>query len=188
MTNPYVDENHDTKQESRKARLEERAENAEAKSQALSNKAHEMASVIPTGQPILVGHHSEHRDRRYRDRIHNTYGKSVEEQKKAEELKERAASAGTGGISTNDPTAIEQLETKLTEAETLQEHMKAVNKAIRKGNDQTLRDMGLSDTAIAEIKKPDFCGRIGYPGYALTNNNANMKTNAKQDCRNQKIA
>ena len=59
-----------------------------------------------------------------------------------------------------------------------QERLKAANKAIRmkdteKGNDE-LRDMGYSDEQIAELRKPDFCGRIGYPDYALQNNNANI--------------
>lgn len=53
------------------------------------------------------------------------------------------------------------------------------NKAIRlkdteKGNEQ-LRSMGYSDEQIKELREPDFCGRVGYPDYALTNNNANIK-------------
>ena len=56
--------------------------------------------------------------------------------------------------------------------------MKAANRAIRlketeKGNEK-LRDMGYSDIQIKQLREPDFCGRIGYPDYALRNNNANI--------------
>ena len=65
-------------------------------------------SVIPFGQPILVGHHSETRDRNYRKRIH---GQLPEERfdasKKAKRRSaERAASVGKGGISSDDPEAV----------------------------------------------------------------------------------
>ena len=56
--------------------------------------------------------------------------------------------------------------------------MKAVNKTLRikdveKGN-EALRNMGYSDSQIKEMREPDFCGRIGFPDYALQNNNANI--------------
>lgn len=81
-------------------------------------------------------------------------------------------------ILSSDENAIELLEEKLEGLKESQERMKAANKAIRmkdteKGNDE-LRDMGYSDEQIAELRKPDFCGRIGYPDYALQNNNANI--------------
>lgn len=81
-------------------------------------------------------------------------------------------------IKSDDERAIEKLEEKLEGLKELQETMKAVNKAIRlkdveKGN-STLRDMGYSDEQIKEFRKPDFCGRVGFPDYALQNNNANI--------------
>lgn len=82
-----------TKAAGRAERSEVRAENAEKKSDQLFEKAKEMASVIPFGQPILVGHHSEKRDRNYRDRIHNTFGKAFEEQEKADYYSGKAENA-----------------------------------------------------------------------------------------------
>jgi Domain of unknown function (DUF3560) len=41
------------------------------------NRSHSMTSCIPFGQPILIGHHSEGRDRRYRTKAWNMMGKSV---------------------------------------------------------------------------------------------------------------
>jgi len=67
-----------------------RATKAEEQSGLLINKAKEMASVIPFGQPILVGHHSEGRDRRYRGRINATFDKGFKEMDKAEHYHEQA--------------------------------------------------------------------------------------------------
>lgn len=77
----------------RAERSDSRAEKAEQKSDELYTRAKEMASVIPFGQPILVGHHSENRDRNYRNRIHNTFGKSFKEQEKAGYYKDKADAA-----------------------------------------------------------------------------------------------
>lgn len=81
-------------------------------------------------------------------------------------------------IKSGDEDAIERLEEKLENLKDTQETMKATNKAIRMKNtekgDEELRTMGYSDEQIAELRKPDYCGRIGYPDYALQNNNANI--------------
>lgn len=81
-------------------------------------------------------------------------------------------------IKSDDERAIEKLEEKLETLKETQETMKAVNKAIRlknveKGNEQ-LRNMGYSEEKIKQFRIPDFCGRVGYPDYALQNNNANI--------------
>lgn len=57
--------------------------------------------------------------------------------------------------------------------------MKAANSAIRmkdqaKG-DAKLSEMGYSPSDIKELRSTDFCGRIGYPSYQLSNNNANIR-------------
>ncbi|WP_222165943.1 DUF3560 domain-containing protein [Edaphocola aurantiacus] len=77
----------------RAERSEKRAEQATKRSNELYERASEMGKAIPMGQPILIGHHSEHRDRRYRERIHNTMGRSVEEEKKAQYYKDKAETA-----------------------------------------------------------------------------------------------
>ena len=60
-----------------------------------------------------------------------------------------------------------------------QERMKQANKAIRmkdkEKGDATLHDMGYTDEQIAQLREPDFCGRIGFPDYMLANNNANIR-------------
>lgn len=69
--------------EERADRYADRANRAADNADTLLTRARDMASRIPMGQPILVGHHSENRDRRYRDRIHTTEGKGHAENQRA---------------------------------------------------------------------------------------------------------
>jgi len=85
-------------------------------------------------------------------------------------------------IMSGDDNAVERLEDKIAKAEALQARMKAVNAAIRKyrkaGADAQVRaivELGLSEGTALELLKPDYCGRIGFPSYEITNNNANIK-------------
>jgi len=165
--------------EAKRERYEARAGKAQDESRALYSRARGMAEVIPFGQPILVGHHSEGRDRNYRNRIHNTFGKAFAAQDKAAHYAQKAASVGTGGISSDDPDAIKKLRAELASAEKSQEMMKAANKAIRANKTpetQTaaLVALGFTEAQAAEAIKPDFARRVGFPSYALSNNNANM--------------
>lgn len=91
----------------------------------------------------------------------------------------RICSVGTGGISSDEPQAIEKLKLKLEKLEKHQELMKAANAAIRmkdrgKG-DAKLKELGYAPDEITELRAPDFCGRVGYPAYELSNNLANIK-------------
>ena len=173
---------YEQKQEERRERLLDAADKAEREGDERLKTARSMSSVIPFGQPILVGHHSEKRDRNFRSRIRNNYEKGFEAKEKAAKLRERAASVGKAGISSDDPAAIQKLTEKLEKLEKLekqQEHYKAINKALKRadktGDDTPLRELGLSDQTIAGLKEPDFAGRRGIPSYVLTNNNSNMR-------------
>ena len=88
-------ENQQEHASERAERFEARAEKAEKQATALYEQAHKMADEIPFGQPILAGHHSEKRDRNYRDRIHNKFGKAFEENDKAKHYAAKAEIAST---------------------------------------------------------------------------------------------
>ena len=103
------------RQEARRERYELRAERARQESDAAARQAEKMASIIPMGQPILVGHHSEGRDRRYRARIGQTMDKAISLDKKAAYYEEKAECVGQSGISSDAPDALERLEKKLAE-------------------------------------------------------------------------
>ena len=105
--------------------------------------------------------------------------RNLEEWNYIQGLLDKIRSVGTGGISSDDPQAVEKLEAKLATLEKHQEMMKAANAAIRmkdpaKG-DAKLAELGYTPEDIAKLREPDFCGRIGYPAYLLQNNNANIR-------------
>ena len=79
--------------EARAERYEERSERTSAQASADYARARQMAEAIPFGQPMMPDHYSYGRDRRYRDRIHNTFGRAFAGMDEAKELERRAESA-----------------------------------------------------------------------------------------------
>lgn len=151
------------RQAAKRASRAARAAQIRARGLALCDRARDMASVIPMGQPILVGHYSEGRDRRYRARIDQTMRRGLRMVELSEKYAVQAATESTA-ISADDPEAIERLRAKIDKAKADQAAMKAANAAIRKGR---LEATGIASAAIA-------C-HTGFPSYILTNNNANIK-------------
>jgi hypothetical protein len=183
---------YEQKQERRRERLEGAADRREQHGKARLRRADEMASVIPMGQPILVGHHSEHRDRRYRQRIHDNMRKGFSELDQAKALRAKADAVGTGGISSDDPEAVTKLQAELAQLEQLQKIMPAANRVVRAFYKAGLRDAAgegwsryldklrevmphVTDGRAEQLLRPDFCGRIGFADYQLTNNGANVR-------------
>ena len=165
-------------------RKQSRIENAEkqaakntAASTALFLRSNEMASAIPMGQPILIGHHSEWRDRRYRDKIWNTMGKSVEAQKKAGYYADKAeAIKNNDAIFSDDPDALEKLDAKLKDLQAAQDFMKAANKCIRNNDREAFLKLPLATASLwVELTQPRRFGGMGFAGFSLTNNNANIR-------------
>jgi len=176
-------------EERRAARLEA-YQTLAAKNDQLANNLFEhsnsLASVIPLGQPILVGHHSEGRHRRHIEKIHNSMDKGVEASKKAKYYEGKAdAILNDKSIHSDDPNATEKLEEKLVRLQKTQELYKQINKAIKTGKTQIeqvdhLAAIGVANNIAIRLLTPDFCGRIGIPSYKLTNNNANINTIKKR--------
>lgn len=152
-----------------------------------------MGDRIPLGQPILVGHHSEKRDRNYRDRMGAKYDRSMEQRQQAEETRQRAEAVGTGGISSDDPEAVAKLRDKLAKMERRRGEMKAVNKALRlkdteKGNQQ-LRDLGLSDGSIQRLRTPcPHFGTVGFAKWEISNLGANIRTTKQRIEKLERLA
>lgn len=170
--------NYEERKQNRIDYANEQAAKLKKESENLYNKARNMASVIPLGQPILVGHHSENRDRNYRNKIHNTYGKAFATSDKAEYYENKASTIeANNSISSDDPQALAKLRAKLTLLETTQEFMKAANKCVKSGNKAAFMILPHATERIwQEITTPDFLKRTGFADYALKNNNANIRS------------
>ena len=79
--------NAQTVAQKRLEKLEGYAGNADAKSNQAWEASHEGRDFLSLGEPIKVGHHSEHRHRALIERNHNRMAKSVELADKAEEYR-----------------------------------------------------------------------------------------------------
>jgi vacuolar-type H+-ATPase subunit I/STV1 len=179
---------YEAKQQARRDRLEARADRARSASNMTYTRAEVMASAIPFGQPILRGHHSERRDRNYRARIHNTFGKAFALQDQAKELERRAAAVGKGGISSDDPEAVDKLRVKLAELEERHDRMKSANALIRREDRTGLAALGYTADAIEKLFRPDYRGRAGFASYELTNSSANIRRIRDRIAALEKIA
>ena len=170
---------YEEKKKARIDRLNNAADRVENRAQELFDSSKKMASVIPFGQPILVGHHSEQRDRNYRKKIENKMGKAVESYEYAKELRRRAEAAEKNtAISSDDPEAVQKLTEKLETLKEFQDEMKAMNGYYRKhGTCKKYKDMPDDEaTQLDERIKNDYSWqRQPYPTYLLTNNNSNMR-------------
>lgn len=174
-----------TYEEKRAARIERLQRVAERKAGEASSaieKANKMASMIPFGQPIHVGHHSEGRDRRYRARIDATYTKGFAAMSEARDAARRAeAAAESTAISSDDPAAVAKLQAELATLETNQALMTAANKAIRaaKGDNEkahaALVSLGFAEARATQLLAGKTHWDIGFPSFKLTNNAANIR-------------
>ena len=139
------------------------------------NKGYEIDARVPS---ILIAGGSNFPTRK-KEKQNAARDSNYREWQDIQGLLDKIRSTGMGGISSDDPQAVEKLEAKLAALEKNQEMMKAANAAIRmkdpaKG-DAKLAELGYTPEDIAKLRAPDFCGRIGYPAYALQNNNANIR-------------
>ena len=139
------------------------------------NKGYEIAGRVPS---ILIAGGSNFPTLK-KEKQNAATDRNMQEYRDIQGLLDKIRSVGTGGISSDDPQAVEKLEAKLATLEKHQEMMKAANAAIRmkdpaKG-DAKLAELGYTPEDIAKLRAPDFCGRIGYPAYELQNNNANIR-------------
>lgn len=169
--------NFEERKQNRISYAQEQAEKNEAKSEALSQSASQMASVIPMGQPILVGHHSEKRDRNFRAKIGNTFQRSIDASNKASHYKEKAKTIeSNNSIFSDDPEALKKIDQKILQLEKIQEFMKSANKFIKKKDKEGFLTIeGATEKVWEMLSEPDRFGGVGYASYELTNNGANIR-------------
>jgi hypothetical protein len=113
-----------------------------------------LSNRIPLGQPILLGHHSQRRAERDRDRIERGMRRTIEHTSKAREFARRAENidaAAEHAIYSDDPDAIAKLRARIAEREGERDTIKAYNAACRQGtaDPATLPDRLRSDLQAA---------------------------------------
>jgi hypothetical protein len=108
-------------------------------------------------------------------------------EKKANYYEDRAqAAASNTAIFSDDPNATEKLAEKIERLEARQELMRAANKLVRKKDLEGLLSLGFSEGNAARLFEPDFCGRVGFADYQLTNNGSNIRRLKKRLAEIQK--
>lgn len=166
--------------QSRIARMESRADRARGMAARIEQSARKRAEIIPFGQPILIGHHSETRDRNYRGRITRDFDRAARLRAYADECDRRAAAAERNtAVFSDDPNAPAKLREKLAEREERQRQMKKINAAWRKAGKAGLLTCGLTDaqadSMVAGIERAYSWEKQPYPAYMMTNNNAEIR-------------
>ena len=112
--------------ENRAERLSERADKKRKEADAITGQAMKMASIIPMGEPIHIGHYSERRDRNYREKIGNKMRKGAELADYADELERRAeASARNTAIYADAIDPVADLDEKIARLEAERDAIKA---------------------------------------------------------------
>lgn len=156
------------RQERKAERLRGWAEGREAKADAARAGVDQIAGMIPFGQPILVGHHSERRHRRDIDRIDRGMRATVEHGAKAQEMAQRAdniEAAAAQAIYSDDPDATERLAEKIAKLEARRDRMKAANAEFRKAHREELKGRTAYERSCA----------MPHASYELTNLGANIR-------------
>ncbi len=137
-------------------------------------RRNEIATRVPS---ILVAGGSNFPVRQ-KEKQNQADAAAMEEYRQIRGLLDKIRGTGRGGISADDPAAVDKLKAKLAGLEALQERMKAVNAYYRKHGGLD----GCPQLSAVEIKelKADM-GRSWrkqpkpYEGYLLSNNNANIR-------------
>ena len=185
----HYDPTYDNKIDDKREHLENAAATASNQSESYRAKSSQIGERFAQGQPIMIGHHSEAGARRDKDRVYNAAKKSYELQKKSTYLSDKAEAVGTCGISSDDPSNIQQYAAKLIKLEASQVLMKATNKVIKskakkyKGDNcnelkiKDLIDLGMSEDAATQLLTTrDFLGNLGFAPFELTNNGATIRS------------
>jgi hypothetical protein len=135
----------------------------------------EKLSFIPLGQPIIVGHYSERRDRNYRNRIFNSFDKSFRLSSEADHLESRAeASASNTAIYADDDNPVALIEEKLARLEKERDEYKEINRLIRR-KDRAGLESKYGIERAAKLLTPSMGGSVGIPSYKLTNLGAEIR-------------
>lgn len=180
---------YEQKQEARRERILARADRLRSEGARRIHEATREGAMPPMGEPIKVGHHSEGKHRAAIKRADMNMRKGCEAYDAAKDAERRAAAVGTGGVSSDDPEAVQKLQGELASLQANQRQMKAINEAWRKVGSPAADDlagwqkvadapdvmMNVNDLArVRELLARKLVVRP-FPSYSLSNNSANIR-------------
>lgn len=171
---------YQAKLDRRREGLRKAAQKRREQGEALASDGRRALEAIPFGQPILIGHHSERGDRAYRGRAVGKIDRGYALQNEADALEARADSVGTGGISSDDPEALDRLQKYLEKLQEEQARMKRVNlaHAAYKKNPVSLETAELTQKEkelVRNFIQPYSWIKHPFAPYQMKNNNANIR-------------
>lgn len=146
-----------------------------AKAEAAFKAAHALGEMVPFGQPILVGHHSEKRARSHAKRIETNMVAGIESERMSVRHERKAATIESRlkrTIFSDDADAAENLKKRIADRERIVERMKFVNKAHAKFLKTGVVPEGVSEAESEKIRnyKPAYTWEPHpFPPYAVTN-------------------
>lgn len=169
------------KQAAKVERYRQYAENARLRGRSMLARSDEMGACIPMGQPILVGHHSERADRRFRERMNNLVRSGFKELDKASHFEKRAESVESSrAIFSDDPEAMDKLDSKVERLEAYREEIKRINTEFR-ANGGKLELITMNEAMRAKcLQNMQIWGGGPFPAYVLTNLGARIRTAKKR--------
>lgn len=150
---------------------------------SLSAKSRCLSAMItgPAKFPVARAEKASARERKISDELLDY----VARVRKAIDKQNNPEKYASDAIRSDDENAIDKLKEKLAKLQKAQQQMKDCNAIVRNKKltqEEKISKMGeiLGDVERAKkLFEPDFCGRIGFAGFYLTNNNATIK--ATQD-------
>lgn len=114
----------------KKMKYEKLIEKSKARAIEYSNSNINRLKVLPLGQPILVGHHSEKKHRKLIQKAHNDINKAIKEEDKSIYYEEKIKLIEENkAIYNDDPNAIMKLKEKLEQLENERKQIKSVEHA-----------------------------------------------------------
>lgn len=181
-------EEYRAKVEAKAERYQGYASNAAARATSASDRRHAIADMIPLGQPILVGHHSERGHRRDIARMDSMMRHEIDDTNKAQHWQRRAAAVmNDRAIHGDDPEAVDKLRAKIAALEAERERIKAINAAFKKAGyryDQPV-ETTIAQAATIDLTPSEYSTVLSgqryswdktiYPAYVLTNLSANIR-------------
>jgi hypothetical protein len=162
------------------------AQKHQQKATQFKNQFHTLSDLIPIGQPILIGHHSEKRHRNHLRKIDSALHNSVIHSDLAEKYNKKASRLNSDtSISSDDPDALDKLEKKKSRLIADRTTYKEINKIVRQTprNHCTPEKMdtlkvqfGLSEKTILSLFVPSKVHGTGLPTYVLSNLSNRIKS------------